>query len=221
MATPDAVAIIPAYSHIDWRLRAALDAAGVVFYAVHECSDLPLVRSRLLTFALEQTEANTIVLLDSDAAPTPEQLIRLIESPRLDREHAVTGCYQLRNGRLSFLPQDQSITVELRRPGSIELETSGLGFCAIRRESLWAMAQQLPRVDSCGEWWPFCVPFVEGTTYYADDGSLWERARRAGTTLWLDPDLVVDHVVLSPLRPPNAPVTRDGTPSSQSIRTTA
>ncbi len=204
------IALIPAYSHVDHRLMGALAQAEVPYQPLYECSDLPRARSQLLTHGLEATPAKRFLLVDSDVTPTAKQILALLGSPRLGPRDIVVGTYATRDGRVSCIPLDLTADVQLFTPGLVELAHSGLGFCAITREALHAIAETLPLVTNGQRWRPFCVPFVEDGTYYADDYAFFERARRAGCRVWLDTELVVSHVMRAPRILPNLPVSVRG-----------
>jgi hypothetical protein len=192
-------ALIPAYSHVDRRLTEALGQAGVPYHAFHECSDLPKARSQLISAGLAQTDADVFVLIDSDMTPSAAQIAALIGSPKLGPTSAVSGAYPTRTGQLACRPKDLSANIELGAPGFTELEAAGLGFCAITRASLEAVASCLVEVvEQAGNWRPFCVPYVEGPRYYPDDYSLWRRVAALGHSLWLDNALLVPHVISQP-----------------------
>ncbi len=212
--TRTAHALIPAYSHVDDRLQAALDGAEVPWTPFHRCSDLPKARSQLITFGLEHTQAEVFLLVDSDIVPTVEQVKRLLESPKLTEWAAVSGAYALGDGRTAFVPRDLDTTVHLGEPGYTDLSAAGLGFVAIHRHSLEAITRQLPRITSTASgWWPFCVPLFRSTgvgtaEYLPDDYVLWMRHAAEGGLLWLDNELLVAHNTAQPRRPVPGPVTR-------------
>lgn len=202
-------ALIPAYSHVDHRLLDALGRAGIPHHAFHECSDLPKARSQLLSAALRETDADVFLLIDSDMTPTPEHIAAILASPKLGPADAVSGAYSTRMGTLACRPKDLGVVIELGSPGFTELEAAGLGFCAITRASLEALAEWLPEVveDGGERWWPLCVPFLDTnhaertTRYYPDDYSLWRRLAEAGVSLWLDNALLVPHIIREPRVP--------------------
>jgi hypothetical protein len=94
---------------------------------------------------------------------------------------------------------------EAANEGVFTAEWAGLGFAAIHRESLERVARALPTIEGdTAPWQPFCVPFVDGSTYYADDRSLWERLRRLGVGLVADRLLTVGHAAELVLSEPRA-----------------
>lgn len=194
-----AVIITPAHSHIDHRLELAIRRSGLPVIPLYERSDLPRARSVLIERALAEG-AERIILVDSDTVPGRGVLETLATAEGVTPDCAVWGLYPLREGdRWSVNPVDPEAAaraIEENGP-SFEIESGGLGLCAIHRESLERVAETLPRVlnDNGAEWRPFCLPFVRGSDYYADDRSLCARLRETGTELWCDPRLRAGHVV--------------------------
>lgn len=202
-----ALIITPVYSHADHRLDKAITASGLPWLPLHEHSDLPRVRSVLIEQALG-FGAERVILVDADNTPSANTLRALAESDAVTPEKAVWGMYPLREGdRWSVNPSDPvdaDRAIGEGRP--FRIETGGLGICAIHRQSLERLGSTLDEVvETEGmRWRPFCVPFVRGSTYYADDGSLCVRLRESGTELWCDPRLRAGHVVrtvITELRP--------------------
>lgn len=210
-----AAILTPAYLHTDHRLQQVVQASGIPWLPAHEHSDLPRIRSVLIEEGL-RSGAERLLLIDADTVPTAGVLRALAEAEGVTPDCAVFGMYPLREGdRWSVNPKDAEAADQAIREGrSFELVTSGLGLCAIHRESLVRLADELPLIteDSGLQWHPFCVPFVhqgapvaKGPTYYADDGSLCYRLRQTGTELWCDPRLRAGHVVRSVLTALRAP----------------
>lgn len=201
-----AAVIIPAHSHIDHRLRRALDDSGLAFLPLHEHSDLPRVRSLLIEQALA-AGAERVILVDSDTVPSAGVLCALAEGEGVTPFRAVWGMYPLRQGgRWSVNPVDPvEADLAIREGRSFRIRTGGLGLSAIHRESLERVGETLPVVvEETGlQWRPFCVPFVrqiggaplDPAVYYADDASLCVRLTESGTELWCDPRLRAGHVV--------------------------
>jgi len=203
--------IIPAYSHVDHRLAAALTAAGLVPIVQHGCSDLVRCRSALLTFALTDTDAEVIVMIDSDVVPTAADIARLVNSPKLTDTSCVSGVYRTRRGRLAFTPKDEGATFQLGAPGFVPCSSAGLGFGAVTRASLQRCADSLDECverDDGARWWPFALPMQRGDRYIAEDGAVWTRLAETGTDLFVDLELLVGHVIATPVRPTPGKVTR-------------
>jgi hypothetical protein len=185
-----ALIIIPAYSHIDHRLQSVLLETGVPYLPMTGFSDLPRIRSILLTKACEQ-DVERVLLIDADIVPTKEQVQELATSPLVTPEQALSGFYPIRGGT----------NLSIHAPEAKELdpfpaEWGGLGFCAIHRESLWMVSQTLPTIQGDTlPWTPFCVPKVaDDFSYLADDRSLWWRLATVGVKLVGKRSLHVGHV---------------------------
>lgn len=193
-----AAIVTPAYSHVDYRLERAVQSSGLPWLVLHEHSDLPRVRSVLIEQALD-TAAERIILIDADTVPSSGTLAALASSDDITPGRALWGMYPLREGdRWSVNPVDPfEADLAICEGRRFRIQTGGLGLCAIHRESLLRLRETLPRVTEAEGlvWHPFCVPFVQGSTYYADDGSLCVRLRESGTELWCDPRLRCGHAV--------------------------
>jgi hypothetical protein len=203
------LAVIPAFSHIDWRLHECLERLNLPILHLHGCSDLPQARSFLLSQALE-SDATSFLLVDADMVPTPEQVELLLSSPRLGEGSAVTGAYLNKHRAFAFQPKDRTRTLKLHgSPRFVECVGAGLGLAAVHRASLERLRAQLPELlDKGSRWYPFCMPRtlsdpqVTGgrTVYLSEDYGFWHDLRTLGRTeLWLDTHVAVSHLVTAPL----------------------
>lgn len=202
-----ALIITPAYTDLCRELRAAILASGLPVLPAFEHSDLPRVRSMLITQALTST-AERLILVDSDIVPSGAQLQELATSPLVTAENALTGLYPTRDGK-GWAVHAKRPEEAAERPGGVfEAEWAGLGFCAIHRRSLERIVEDMAHVRGEGggggtDWTPFCVPFVaDGGRYFADDRALWRRLEDVGVRLWADSGLKVGHVIRAVLRNP-------------------
>lgn len=197
-----ALAIIPAYSHIDPDLMMALLEAGVPFFPLYGSSDLPRTRSTLITIALAQPEPpERLLFIDSDIVPTAAQIATLATSELVTPEQALTGLYPIRDRRATLAGGASwavdAIDPEAAAAGAplFRARWAGLGFAAIHADSLRRLAAELHEVTAEEmRWWPFCLPFVEDGVYYPDDRALWCRLARIGTGLLAASALKVGHV---------------------------
>lgn len=201
-----AIVLTPAYTNTHPALDRVMAAAGLPWLRVHEHSDLPRIRSVLIEQGLA-SGAERLILVDADTIPTAQALRELAESPEVTPTRALWGMYPLREGdRWSVNPEapdEAGQAVDEGRP--FRIITGGLGLAAIHRESLLRLGATLPTIgeDTGNAWRPFCVPFVRGSKYYADDGSLCLRLTESGTILWCDPKLRAGHAattILTALR---------------------
>lgn len=176
--------------------------AELPWLVLHRHSDLPRVRSLLIEQAL-RTEAERVLLVDADTVPSVGVLRTLAEADGVTPDCAVWGMYPLSEGdRWSVNPEDSvEADLAIREGRSFRIKTGGLGLCAIHRASLERLGATLPTiVEEDGlHWRPFCVPFVRGSDYYADDGSLCVRLRESDTEIWCDPRLRAGHAVTTVL----------------------
>jgi hypothetical protein len=143
--------------------------------------------------------AERVILIDADNVPNEAALRVIAASDEITPERATWGLYPLREAtRWSVNPEDPADANDaIRECRPFQILTGGLGFCAIHRDSLVRLGGTLPTIEepSGARWRPFCVPFVRGSEYYADDASLCVRLRESGTELWCDPRLRAGHVV--------------------------
>lgn len=200
-----ALIITPAYIDICRELRAAILGAGIPVLPAFEHSDLPRIRSMLITQALTSAPSavERLLLVDADIVPTAGQLLELATSPLVTPDSALTGLYPTRDGKRWAVhardPEDPG------RSSAFEAEWAGLGFCAIHRQSLERVAAATPQVypDGGGSGWtPFCVPTLVPGLYLPDDRALWYRLECAGVRLWADSGLKVGHLIRAILREP-------------------
>lgn len=203
------LALIPAYSHVDYRLLKVLRAVGMPCLEVYGCSDLVRARSGLLSDALN-TDADRFVFIDADVLPTEQDLIELAESSKVDGHNAVSGCYIARPGKIAAQPLDETLTLFAEERFAPML-VAGMGFAAVHREAVQRLQASLPSLeDDRGRvWQPFFLPAVveqqtpEGLLreYLPEDYSFWWRLRHAEVNLWIDTHLVVGHVKQNIWRP--------------------
>lgn len=198
---PEALITLPVRDHINRVLRSSLDECALPWLPLYEMSDLPRARSYLVTQALA-TRAKRVLFVDADIVASAAELRRLAQHPLVTDLDAVTGLYSLRNGSTwaCHAPDEALVDGRYRRA-----EYAGLGFACVSRTSLMRVRESLPTLkdEHVGDWWPFCVPFIEAQSLYcADDVSLWRRLAMSNTQLWADTSLVVGHVAAVTLRSP-------------------
>lgn len=191
-----ALVITPAYSHAHHALQAAVQRAGLPWLPVYEHSDLPRVRSVLIEQGLS-SGAERLIFADADTIPADGVLEALAATPVITPARALWGMYPLREGdRWSVHPRDErEAAAAIERGHQFRIEWGGLGLAAVHRDSLARLGDSLPFIDDSVRWRPFCVPFVRGTTYCADDRSLCVRLLESGTELWCDPRVRAGHAV--------------------------
>lgn len=209
MTSARVVALIPAYSHIDWRLSRALRRVGLPFIEINGCSDLVRARSQLLADGLK-TDAERFLFIDADMAPSADQIVALAESEKVTPTDAVTGLYR---GRPSKLAVQCEEPFEPRGPRRfVPFLVAGMGFAAVHRETLETVRSTIPEVrDGDGNpWHPFFLPVVvnfeqdgqELHQYLPEDYSFWWRLRTGSeVNLWLDTHLCIGHVKQEILMP--------------------
>lgn len=195
---------LPVRDHINGYLRAELDRTGFPWLPVYGSSDLPRVRSVLLTRAM-RGEYDRVICIDADIVARAEDIQRLATHPRLDADSAVTGLYAVRSGECWAC---KCTSDPPEADGCRKAEWAGLGFACIMTDSLLRAAdcEDPIREPDIEPWWPLCVPFIDirknEPFYCADDVSLWARLAEVKVQLWADPSLVVGHQALTTLMSP-------------------
>jgi len=158
------------------------------------------------------TPADRFLLIDADTAPTPDDIVRLAESEKLNETSAVSGCYMTSKGTVAAVPVEPTEVRIGGEPRFVELMVAGMGFAAITRETVQLLDRTIAPVrDKTGEVWrPYFLPFVlefdspEGPQreYVPEDYSFWWRVRTvAKAKFWLDTHLPVGHVKTQILTP--------------------
>ena len=219
----EAMALIPAFSHVNWRLADALRRARMPCMHVHGCSDLVRARSRLLCDGLK-TRADVFLFIDADIVASPEQLLELAQSSLVDEDNSVSGCYLSRPGHLAGIPSDPDASIVIGgEKRYVQALVAGMGFAAVHRASIERIQVSEPVVrDFAGDQWtPFFLPFIlqheqpNGNPikeYVSEDYAFWWRLKMAGKTqLWLDTHLAVGHIkenILLPAGEISAPAER-------------
>lgn len=196
------LAILPVRSELNHDLREALEQSGIQRIFLRGLSDLPLARSVLFTEALRHRDG-PILCLDSDIVATRDQLLRLVNHPRVTPKSAVTGRYVMRSGAAWAAKASGDVESD----GCRTAAWAGLGFCCIHADSLRRARDLLGLTElqdpEYGSWWPFAVPFIDGKEYFADDRSLWDRLGLTGTQLYEDTSLVAGHLTTVALTNPS------------------
>jgi hypothetical protein len=191
-----ALIICPARTHIDHRTQAAIASSGLPIYPLYEFSDLPRVRSALISKGLE-LGAERLIFIDADVVPTAEQLKWLAETDEVTPARAAWGFYPLRTRTTWSVRPKASETgrTEVKPEDSFEIEFGGLGLAAVHRESLLRIQAKLPAVvEGDVTWHPYCMPLVRNGEWLGDDRSLCWRLQKTGTRLDCYARLLAKHV---------------------------
>lgn len=139
-----------------------------------------------------QLSYDKIMWIDSDIAWTPDDFMRLYESPYA----VVSGAYMLASGEVTAYPERLgagfSTAQVLAMTEPVRVHSVGFGFVAVKQgifEQLsrpWFQSVPVTMTDSeTGEEWTF--PLM------GEDMSWCERVGRLGYDIWLDPNVRVTH----------------------------
>lgn len=203
------VIVIPSYTGVHPSLQVEIYKSGLQCDILHGHSDLPKVRSAMLTSAVNN-EVSRVIMVDSDTIVTAEALRYLADSPDVSPEQAVCGRYVLKNREQWSVNALDPENVPLGTGELFEVDKCGLGVLAVSIESLQRLASQLePVTDENGAvWTPYCVPMLvknQGLTrYLADDFSFIRRLRDSGTRVMCKVDIIAGHAMQTVLTEPLA-----------------
>ncbi len=201
-----AVILTPAYTHVHHLAERVFASTGYPYLPLRGFSDLPRVRSMLIEQGLAKG-AEVLILVDADTVPLGASVLHELAALATPTR-AVWGLYVLRDGdKWSVRPAEpEAALIAIGRGVPFPILSGGLGITAIHRDSLLRVGETLPTIteDTGNQWRPFCVPFVRGNDYHADDGSLCFRLRESGTELWCYPALRAAHAAETLLTAPRA-----------------
>lgn len=150
--------------------------------------------------AFLEGNCNRLVFIDSDMAWGEESFIRLLAlSSKLD---IVAGAYQGRYDPPDFhlrAPDDVTTPDQLQENefGCIKMAGVGMGFTAISRKVMEALAKKAPIIkyredDVLPEIFRFDKD--KDGNFRGEDMNFFDDARKAGFDLWLDPRIRLGHV---------------------------
>lgn len=174
-------------------------------------------RSLMCQHALE-TDADVIVILDSDVVFEPQDFWKIVEGARATR--SVYGGGYVARSTAPFItsrvfPNTEAIWAKgpVRRP--IEIQYLATGFWAMHREVIESMVNvnfqdaygghRLEEValGSDRPFVPWFSPFVcredDGRLHYlSEDWAFCHRARQLGYKIWMDMSIILEHMGLYP-----------------------
>jgi hypothetical protein len=175
---------------------------GVTLYISHisGCSLITKARNALVADFLE-TDADTLLFIDSDVIVTPESVLRLL-AVSLGKD-ITAGVYPRRGADRKFfmdlhLDKDTNSLV-FDDNGLLQIERIGTGFMMIQRHVLETMVKNHPEwryvndTKNRDEHAIFDFGVYDGK-YYGEDYLFCDRARADGFTVFLDPTISLPHV---------------------------
>lgn len=183
------------------RLAQMVSAYGVTLYLSHlsGCSLITQARNSLVADFLE-TDADTLLFVDSDVIVSPEAILRLLA---LSIGKDVTaGIYPRRGADRKFfldMPTDEHNRLMFDENGLLQLNRIGTGFMMIQRHVLEGMIAKHPEwgyennVNKRKDYALFDFVLKDGQ-YFGEDYSFCDRARADGYTIYLDPSISLPHV---------------------------
>jgi len=175
---------------------------GVMLYISHisGCSLITKARNALVADFLD-TDADTLLFIDSDVIVTPESVLRLL-AVSLGKD-ITAGVYPRRGADRKFfmdlhLDKDTNSLV-FDDNGLLQIERIGTGFMMIQRHVLETMVKNHPEwryvndTKNRDEHAIFDFGIYDGK-YYGEDYLFCDRARADGFTVFLDPTISLPHV---------------------------
>lgn len=141
---------------------------------------------------MESTDADYLLSIDSDMVFTPKHYELLLEGAQnMDGESIVSGIYPKEDGTLTAQKENEGIMSAVS-PNEVanskgrwfEVDGIGMGFCLIPRkvfEKLEAPYYSNYTKNDAGQ-------------ILADDTSFCWKARKEGTTIWIDKKVQVGHL---------------------------
>jgi hypothetical protein len=148
-----------------------------------------------------RSDADVLLMIDSDIVFDPEDAIRLCE--RVASGYDIIGALTLTRSedpRAACIIADEVIMASDQDP--VQAEYIHTAFCATSRRVLDALVPLLPLCHQNGTvipFWPFYMPMVvpdevEGYRYLSEDFALVQRAKALGFKCWIDPTIRAGHL---------------------------
>ena len=212
------------------QLQRHLDARKIEFIDATVVGDALVSRSRsIVASAFLRSDADVLLMIDSDMYFQPEDAVRLCE--QAGRYGIIGALYMTRNIQTQpalMLPPDQEVTFA-GGTQPVEVPYASTGFLAVHRRVFESLSKR-PDMPVCHKGWndrgqdtsfqPFFLPLVipnevEGAYYLSEDWAFVHRAKEQGFKAWIDPTIRLGHVgsytytledLLRPQRPQPGPL---------------
>jgi hypothetical protein len=174
----------------------SLEAAGWAHATVFEvgCPYISHARSKLLRKAIN-ADATAVIFIDHDLSWQPDALLRLLEA----EGDVVAGTYRFKREPEEYmgsLMTDADGSVLERDDGCLEAHSIPAGFLKITREGVNRFMRDWPELtfgEACN---PHTDLFNHGAhagVWWGEDYAFARRWREKCGTVWLVPDLQIDH----------------------------
>lgn len=182
------------------------------FYFKPGCSLLDKARNEILMGFL-QGNGTHLLCVDADVVWEPSDAIQLLAWCKTKENKIFVGPYPVKNpDKRDFrypltLNDDKYVVTD--EDGLVEVDSAPAGFMMLSREVLEKMIEALPEEsyykDFQGEFKDQDVPClfeskVVDNVYVGEDVLFCRRAKEAGVTVWLDPNITLSHYGEYPYR---------------------
>lgn len=183
-----------------------LDSLGASIPLIHEagwdegmvneigCPYISCARSTMLRKAMD-AKADVVVFLDHDLSWQPEELLKLIET----EDDVVCGTYRYKKDEVeymgSMMPNIHG-TPQIREDGCILAHSVPAGFLKITKHAVNVFMKAYPELCFGDRFSPHIDLFNHGAhehTWYGEDYAFSRRWRDAGGSIWLLPNLNINH----------------------------
>lgn len=176
-----------------------LSARGDVWSLHDECGNALIADARALIVAqFLDSEADTLVFIDSDVCWEEGALLKLIDYP----VDMVAGIYPQRKDPINYCVKWQNKPQLHADPETGLLEVDGVpaGFMKLSRDQLQKMVEQYPDteffVDSAPnkKAWALFADYRIGKHKMGEDYAFCRRWTDMGGKVWIDPEIKMGHV---------------------------
>ena len=184
------------------KLTPETNKFGVTLYISHisGCSLITKARNALVADFLE-TDADTLLFVDSDVIITPEAVLRLLAVSQ--GKDITAGVYPRRGADRCFFmdihTDEETNQLVFDDNGMLQIRRIGTGFMMIQRHVLETMVKNHPEwryindTKNRDEYAIFDFGVYNGK-YYGEDYLFCDRATAEGFTVFLDPTISLPHV---------------------------
>ena len=184
------------------KLTPETNKFGVTLYISHisGCSLITKARNALVADFLE-TDADTLLFVDSDVIITPEAVLRLLAISQ--GKDITAGVYPRRGADRCFFmdihTDEETNQLVFDENGMMQIRRIGTGFMMIQRHVLETMVKNHPEwryindTKNRDEYAIFDFGVYNGK-YYGEDYLFCDRATAEGFSIFLDPTISLPHV---------------------------
>ena len=184
------------------KLTPETNKFGVTLYISHisGCSLITKARNALVADFLE-TDADTLLFVDSDVIITPEAVLRLLAISQ--GKDVTAGVYPRRGADRCFFmdihTDEETNQLVFDENGMMQIRRIGTGFMMIQRHVLETMIKNHPEwryindTKNRDEYAIFDFGVYNGK-YYGEDYLFCDRAREHGFEVWIDPTIKLGHM---------------------------